>query len=306
MALSFTLLGIALVFAVLRDVFRTLFPHAEKITASKVLAKALWRGLHWLGVRRHPVLYAAGPLAFLAVTGGWFVLLAVGWALFYWPHMPGAFSFDSGADAANRNGFFDALYFSLGTQATVGYGDIVPTAPLLMMSAMLQSMCGLGILLAALSWYLAIDPALYQHCSLAYKVTLIREAEPQAEVALTRMESEATTHIMDDIALRLVAIQADVLRFPITYYYGSSDERFSMPAVLPYLLWLAEEGSRQDCPQETRFYAAMLRSAIEHLSVTIASRFLNVSPSSPSHRILEEYATDHLRARYTEDPPSRA
>jgi hypothetical protein len=56
----FTLMGIALILAVLRDVFRTLFPYTEKITVSRVVVKVLWRGLHRLGVRRPQVLYAAG------------------------------------------------------------------------------------------------------------------------------------------------------------------------------------------------------------------------------------------------------
>jgi hypothetical protein len=45
-AIFFTLIGIVLILAVLRDVFRTLFPYAEKNTTSKVIAKVLWRGFH--------------------------------------------------------------------------------------------------------------------------------------------------------------------------------------------------------------------------------------------------------------------
>jgi hypothetical protein len=47
--LLFTLIGIALILAVLRDVFRTLFPSAEKVSASQALARAFWRGFHLLG-----------------------------------------------------------------------------------------------------------------------------------------------------------------------------------------------------------------------------------------------------------------
>lgn len=36
MALSLTLIGIVMILAVFRDVFRTLFPYAEKMTASKI------------------------------------------------------------------------------------------------------------------------------------------------------------------------------------------------------------------------------------------------------------------------------
>ncbi len=74
MTILLTLIGIILILAVLRDVFRTLFPYTEKTTAGRVVAKAFWRGLHRLDVRRPQVLYAAGPLAFLAVVGCWFVL----------------------------------------------------------------------------------------------------------------------------------------------------------------------------------------------------------------------------------------
>ena len=84
MTLLFTLIGIALIFAVLRDVFHTLSPYIEKGAASKVVTKALWRGLHRIGVRRRPeVLYSTGPMALLVVLGGWFILMGFGWALVY-------------------------------------------------------------------------------------------------------------------------------------------------------------------------------------------------------------------------------
>lgn len=107
------------------------------------------------------------------------------------------------------------------------------------------------------------------------------------------MQPEATRMLLDDLAHRLVAVRAEFLRLPVTYYYGSSDERSSLPATLPYLVWLAEEGGREVCPKETRLYAAVLSGAIEDFSATVASRFLGVAPSSP-HRVLEEYANDHL------------
>lgn len=267
---------------------------------SRLVAKAFWRGLRRLGVRRPRLLYAAGPVAFLATIGGWVILLAVGWALVYWPHMPSAFAFGEGLDEAARGSFVDALYFSLGTQATLGYGDIVPTNPWLMMCATLQALSGLGVLLAALAWYLAIGQALSQSRSLVHRITLAREAEPHAELAITRMKPEVTRLILEDFATRLGAVRVDFLRFPITYYYGSSEERSSLPAVLPYLVWLTEEGSRESCPPETRFYAAVLRDAIDHFSDTIASHFLGVSPS-PSHRVLQEYSRDHLCEQHPGD-----
>lgn len=112
------------------------------------------------------------------------------------------------------------------------------------------------------------------------------------------MEPEATRLLIDDFATRLVEARAGLLRFPITYYYGSRDEPSSLPSALPYLVWLTEEGSRENCPPETRFYAAVLRSAIDHFSVTVATRFPD---SALSHRVLQEYSRDHLCERLPGD-----
>lgn len=64
------LIGITPIFAAFIDVFRTLFPDTGKLTLGRLVAKALWQGLHRLGVRRHGLLYAAGPVAFLATIVG--------------------------------------------------------------------------------------------------------------------------------------------------------------------------------------------------------------------------------------------
>lgn len=82
-ALLLTLIGITLIFAVFTDVFLTLFSDAGKLTVSRLVGKAFWRGLHRLGIRLPKLLYAAGPVAFLATIGAWLLLLAVGWALVY-------------------------------------------------------------------------------------------------------------------------------------------------------------------------------------------------------------------------------
>lgn len=169
--------------------------------------------LHRLGVRYSTLLYAAGPITFIAVAGGWFILSAVGWALVYFPHMPSGFAFGPGLDTATRGGFFDALYFSFGTQATLGYGDIVPTNTWLMMSTMLQALYGLGCLLATLSWYLSIGQIVSQYRALASKITLLSEAEPNAEVAVTSLDPEAAERIFDDLAQRLVTVRSNILRF---------------------------------------------------------------------------------------------
>ncbi len=76
MDLLFVLTGVVLIVIVFWDIFRTLFYPAEKGSASRVIAGVFWRGSSRPAVRG-----LAGPAAFLAVAGGWFALLALGWAL---------------------------------------------------------------------------------------------------------------------------------------------------------------------------------------------------------------------------------
>ena len=59
-----------------------------------------------------------------AVIGAWAGLAAVGWALLYLPHLPAGFI--HGAGIPQRGDFGEALYISLVTLSTVGFGDIVP------------------------------------------------------------------------------------------------------------------------------------------------------------------------------------
>jgi hypothetical protein len=77
-ALLLTLIGATLICAVFIDVFRTLFPYDGKLTASRLVAKTSWRGFHRLGVRRPRLLYAVGPVSFLATIGAWVILLGLG------------------------------------------------------------------------------------------------------------------------------------------------------------------------------------------------------------------------------------
>lgn len=151
MALLLTLIGITLIFAVFTDVFLTLFSDAGKLTVSRLVGKAFWRRLHRLGIRRLKLLYAAGPVAFLATLGAWLLLLAVGGALVYWTYMPSAFAFGEGLDAAARTRFVDALYFSLGYPGYARLWGHRAHNPLAHDGRHALSLVRLGVLLATLS-----------------------------------------------------------------------------------------------------------------------------------------------------------
>ena len=115
-----TLLGVILIILGLRDVFHQLFHPSGAGSVSGILMKAVWRVFRRLVARRYRSLLAlAGPSALVAVIASWVVLLAVGFALLYWPRLPGGFAFATALDPWKEGGFIDALYLSLVTLATL-------------------------------------------------------------------------------------------------------------------------------------------------------------------------------------------
>ncbi|GAA3309170.1 hypothetical protein GCM10020295_73130 [Streptomyces cinereospinus] len=48
--------------------------------------------------------------------------VVLGWAIVYWPHMPAAFTFSPGSEAAQEPALLDSVYLSLVTVATLGLG----------------------------------------------------------------------------------------------------------------------------------------------------------------------------------------
>jgi Ion channel len=76
---------------------------------------------------RERLFAAAGPTALVVVIATWALLLILGWALVFWPHVPDGFRFDPGT-AERDAGFLEAVYLSLVTVTTLGFGDITPEA----------------------------------------------------------------------------------------------------------------------------------------------------------------------------------
>jgi hypothetical protein len=181
----------------------------------------------------------------------------LGWALIFWPHMPGGFRVDAGVEAAGSD-FVHALNVSLVTLTTVGFGDITPTSAALRLILPLEALLGFGLLSASISWLVSIYPALSRRRSLAYEISLLRAADAEDDLSLVALPPDAAERLLAELTSRLVAVERDLVHFPISYYFSAGDPRFSLPVAAPYLLELARRGIDETQPMIVRFRARLL------------------------------------------------
>jgi hypothetical protein len=283
--------GAVLIIAALRDVFDVLFNESGRAVLAHGVTRGVWRTFRGLGRRRRNVFSLAGPFALLAVIATWALLLIVGWALVYLPYMPDSFTLGSGVDRGHP--LVDSIYTSMVTLATVGFGDIVPDAPVLRLLTPLEALLGFGLLTASISWLLSIYPVLNRRRSLAYEVNLLIESSEALGTEVVDLDADAAEAVYSELTSRLVAVERDMATFPIAYYFATSDRRFSLPYAMPKLLVLAERGGAESAPTRVRLRATMLREAIDDFAHAVRN-FHGGEPGTTAE-LLDAYAGDHLR-----------
>jgi hypothetical protein len=296
MTILATVAGAVLVALTLGDIFEVLFNPLGRGRISRSLVKLLWRVFRHLGRRRHRVLELAGPVALVGVIGTWLALLIIGWALIYWPHLPNEFLMASEPDASGRAVPIEALYLSMTTITTLGYGDITPTSEWLRIVTPLEAIFGFGLLTASLSWVISIYQVLRRKRSLALELSLLREEQSAIGLSVAEMEPIAAQELLSGLSSQLNNVWNDMLQFPITYYFASGDRQWALSVGMPYLLSLAQEGASTNCPPEVRLRAAMLRGKIHTFTLLLTRNFIDLPPTASAEEVLEGYARDHLHA----------
>lgn len=295
MDVVWTLLGIALILVALRDIFDVLFhPLGRGVVARRVV-----RGVTGIA-RRLPgrsgtVSLLAGPLSYVAVVATWAALLALGWALVFYPQLPDGFNFDPALDPAEHAGFLDALYISLVNLTSLGYGDIAPAAPLLRVLGPVETMFGLGLLTASISWLISIYNAISRRDALAHEVRLAKEAEDRLGEKLADADPELLETMLASFAEQLIRARRDVIHFPITHYFRTEDEERALAGLLPFLRSLAAEAGEESRPHALRVRAEILDMAIEDFAETLRVRLH--MPGDTTDATLEHYQSEHAGNR---------
>jgi hypothetical protein len=289
-----TVMGAGLILLMLADVFYTLlYPQG-----SGPVGRTIMRGF-WLLSRRSRgrASTIAAPLAMAAVIGAWAGLAAIGWALLYLPHLPQGFVYEAGVP--QRGDFAEAVYLSMVTLSTVGFGEIVAAHPLLRLVAAFQAVTGFGLLTATVTWILQTYPALSRRRAVAHHLNLFKEAA--GPEGLSSLDPRHAAGLLESLARNMASVSIDLLSFHETYYFREVEQRGSLPATVAYAHQLASEAQLSENP-ELRFAGRMLHAALNDLAAVLRGKFGH--SGTTSSEVFDSYALHH-RHRLPREPDTK-
>jgi hypothetical protein len=224
------------------------------------------------------------------VIVSWALLQALGFALIYWAVFPSEFQMAKGGGPTGSEGFWLILYFSLQAMATLGFGDLLPTASWLRILVTLQALTGFALVTASVSWIVLLYPALARMRTLARRASILARAEQKTGVDVVSGEAQ---YLLGDLALDVIRTRVDLIHFPIIYYFHSDSERSSLPDSLPYLVALADAACKSETPDRVHLAGAVLREALKDLAKTLDERFLDTD-AADAETVFRAYAEEHL------------
>ncbi|HXR61204.1 MAG TPA: potassium channel family protein, partial [Solirubrobacterales bacterium] len=198
---------------------------------------------------------------------------------------------DPGLDPAQHSGFLDALYVSLVNLTSLGYGDISPASPLLRILGPVETMFGLGLLTASISWLISIYGAISRRDSLAHEVALVKQAEEGLGEKLADGDPELLETMLASFSEQLIRTRRDIIHFPIVHYFRTEDEERALAGLLPFLGSLADEAGEESRPHSLRVRAEILRLAIDDFAETLRLRLR--MPGESTEETLRHYRSDH-------------
>lgn len=226
---------------------------------------------------RLSLLDVAGPTALVAVILMWFLIQAFGWALVYWRFLPHEFRFATGIPPWAQGRFVDAMYASLLTLTTLGFGDITPTTTWLRLLMPLEALIGFVILTAGLSWVLSVYPVLHRRRASAHRI-LIATGEKGGRDG-TWFSNDAV--LAEGIVAALVDIYDDLRSFPITFYFRACDVKSALPIALATLYRCSQVGAERNTGLER------IHSALSDLCEQVGTRYLRTTSTTTMGLIAE-------------------
>jgi voltage-gated potassium channel Kch len=272
MDLIWVFIGVVVILATLHDIFATLFhPLGRGHIGRRVVELVSWAARR-LSPRFGSATVLIGPLGYVVVVATWAALLIVGWALVFFPYLPEGFSFASGLRPEEHTGFVDALYISLVNLTSLGYGDISPEGPVLRILGPVETLFGLSLVTASVSWLISIYNTTSQRDAFAHEVLLSRKAEERLGENLADADPELLERLLASFSSQLIAVRSNLIHFPITIHFRSRDDEKALAVLMPFLARLVQEACEDSRPQALRVRGEMLRMAMDDFARTLRDR----------------------------------
>lgn len=291
-----TVLGAGLILAVARDLVHELFHPESRGSISRWVMHGVWRGARRAARYRRSFIYQAGPMALIGVALVWTALVVAGWALIYLPRLPADFLPAPGLPDPATRGFHTAMYVSLASLTTLSASDLTPQIHGRRYMTAGESLFGLVMITAWITWVLSIYPVLAERRSFMREVALMREVHPSPEGLVRDAPAEAVTELLRSFAERILHVGTRLAQSRITYYFQNARTELALATQLPYVLQLARVAQRPGTPSTIRHNGELLQRATESVLDEIGEQFLGLRDAPPDE-VIAALARDHLLDR---------
>lgn len=232
-----------------------------------------------------------GPLSIVAVIVCWTFAVAAGFALVYWGRFPHAFRSPSRESHEAMGRFWTVLYFSLASLSTLGSGEVAPQGTWIRIVATAESLIGMMLITASVSWIVLIYPALGRMRALSRLASTLIWAQGATGVDLLAGRAEG---LLAELAASVLRVRVDFIHFPVIYYFHADTEGASLPRSLIQLSELAERACQDGQPEQIRLGAAILSRAISDTAAVLARTFVGDQGKGNTKSVFEAMQRDHL------------
>lgn len=264
------LVGLLIVAASLMDMFQTLLHPSGSGWLSARMMRAVW----WASKRAgHRLRSASGAVAMMAVILMWLVLQVIGWAIVYYPYVPDGFAYALNIDHTQYHDVAEALYLSLVTIATLGFGDVVGTGPWLRFAPALEAVAGFALLTAALAWFAQVWPPLARRRSLAAELRALGTVQVAGHLA--NWDPVVASLTLRALARQLLEVRSDFNQHSEQFYFQEADPDTSLANQLGHAVAL-RDAALASSNLTVRDSGEHLRLALEDLTATLAQQFLSL------------------------------
>ena len=238
-------------------------------------------------------LASAGALSIVVVIAAWALLVSVGFAFIFWPKFPADFANTSGESQAASTHFVSAFYYSLAALTTLGSTEFTPKGNWVRIISSVESLIGIFLVTASISWVVLIYPALGRMRTLARLASTLVRSQEETGVDLL---SGAVESLLADLAQRVLRTRVDFIHFPPIYYFQADTEGASLGRFLVLLQELAGRASKDGQPKHIRLGACLLRNSLQDLAEILARKYVGGDPRDP-RSIFEAVSRDHLESK---------